>query len=1047
MSKQKSPDGPGITRRDFVKTSAFLGGTAIVASTNPWVLGSWAPDRGSDFELSPQIGFAQPEHGIYSVCLQCHNACTLRATVSDGTAVKLGGSPYGPQTFFPHLDMSVPLEAAARADGKLCPKGQAGIQTLYDPYRIRKVLKRVGPRGSGEWQTIDFSQAIAEIVNGGDLFGEGTVPGLKESFAVRDAALASELAADVAALGKGELSLDEFKQKHADHLDVLIDPDHPDLGPKNNQFVLLAGRIEHGRKEFGKRFLKNSFGSVNWFEHTSICEQSHHIAHKESTRDPATGKSAEHMKPDLTASEFVIFFGSSPFDASFGPMPMVEMMTSGMVERGFKFAVVDPRLSTTAAKAWRWIPVKPGADGALAMAMVRWIIENERFDRSYLESPSIAAAEARGETTASDATHLVRLDTMAFLRPEDAGLRGASDDPSARVVMTASGPALSSEADHGELDVDSVIKGVAVKSAFTLLKERAAEKTLEQYAQICGPDVSVDDIVELAYELTNHGKKAAVEFYRGPVQHANGYHSARALITLNILLGNTNHRGGLAAGGGHWHEDGSKSGGPYLLSDLHPGKLNGFGVNLTREGWTYDEGTTLFTGYPASRPWFPLTSNVYQEVIPAAGAGYPYPIKALFLHKGTPALSCPGAVPQAEILRDITKIPLFFVDDIVIGETSMFADYVFPDLTYLERWGTPHTPPSTLTKTSKFRQPVVAPIPETVEVAGEMMPISFEAICIAIGKELGLPGYGNGGFGEGGNFDRPEDWYLRLAANLAFGDKGDGSDALPEASDGELQIFRSARSHLPASVFDEAKWRAAVGEEHWLRTVYLLGRGGRFEAAENAHEGDLLHHRWRGSWNIFADRVAQVKDSITGERWDGLPRYELPRHSTGSPVEVTADELNLITYKYIFGGHSRTATNYWAQLALEPENYVLINRTDADRLGLIDDDNVKLVSATNKDGVWELGPHGRRLVAGKVKTCEGLRPGVVAVSWHYGHWAYGSAEVVVNGQRVPGDERRGKGLCPNAVMLLDEGMETTCLTDPIGGSASFYDTPVTLQRV
>ena len=72
---------------------------------------------------------------------------------------------------------------------------------------------------------------------------------------------------------------------------------------------------------------------------------------------------------------------------------------------------------------------------------------------------------------------------------------------------------------------------------------------------------------------------------------------------------------------------------------------------------------------------------------------------------------------------------------------------------------------------------------------------------------------------------------------------------------------------------------------------------------------------------------------------------------------------------------------------------------------------------------------------------------MVAVSWHYGHWADGSAEVVVNGQRVPGDERRGKGLCPNAVMLLDEAMETTCLTDPIGGSASFYDTPVTLQRV
>ncbi|MFQ5380845.1 MAG: molybdopterin dinucleotide binding domain-containing protein, partial [Dehalococcoidia bacterium] len=167
----------------------------------------------------------------------------------------------------------------------------------------------------------------------------------------------------------------------------------------------------------------------------------------------------------------------------------------------------------------------------------------------------------------------------------------------------------------------------------------------------------------------------------------------------------------------------------------------------------------------------------------------------------------------------------------------------------------------------------------------------------------------------------------------------------------------------------------------------------------------------------------------------------------GSLVEASEGELNLITYKYIFGGHSRTATNYWAQLALEPENYVLINRRDADRLGLSDDDEVKLVSATNSDGMWELGAGGRRPVAGKVKSLEGIRPGVVAVSWHYGHWAYGASDVVVDGERIKGDERRGKGLCPNAIMLLDEGTETTCLTDPIGGSASFYDTPVSLVKV
>jgi len=86
-------------------------------------------------------------------------------------------------------------------------------------------------------------------------------------------------------------------------------------------------------------------------------------------------------------------------------------------------------------------------------------------------------------------------------------------------------------------------------------------------------------------------------------------------------------------------------------------------------------------------------------------------------------------------------------------------------------------------------------------------------------------------------------------------------------------------------------------------------------------------------------------------------------------------------------------------------------------------------------------------VAGKAKPIEGVRPGVVVVSHHYGHWSYGSHDVVIDGEKVKGDERRGKGLNPNGAMRLDEYTKTACLTDPIGGSASFYDTRVSLVKV
>jgi len=54
---------------------------------------------------------------------------------------------------------------------------------------------------------------------------------------------------------------------------------------------------------------------------------------------------------------------------------------------------------------------------------------------------------------------------------------------------------------------------------------------------------------------------------------------------------------------------------------------------------------------------------------------------------------------------------------------------------------------------------------------------------------------------------------------------------------------------------------------------------------------------------------------------------------------------------------------------------------------------------------------------------------------------------VVDGQLIAGDSRRSAGLCPNAVMRIDEALGDVCLTDPIGGSASFYDTRIKVVRV
>ncbi|MFQ5460416.1 MAG: molybdopterin-dependent oxidoreductase, partial [Anaerolineae bacterium] len=409
-----SPMNPDLTRREFVKTSAFVGGAAAMAGSVPWAVGranGSAPSDELGQAAAAEYALNHPESTIYSVCLNCHTACNLKAKIQDGIVVKVDGNPYSPMNLAPHLDEATPIADAAAVDGKLCPKGQAAVQVLYDPYRLRKVLKRKPGtgRGEGKWVTIEWDQFIDEVVGGGDLFGEGHVDGFEALYKLRDPGVAKEMAADAAAVAKGDLTVQRFKVRHRANLDVLIDPDHPDLGPINNQFVFLGGRVEHGRKELAKRFTYSGLGSTNFYLHTTICEQSHHIAYNEMTVDLAAGKGKHHMKPDFLASEFVIFFGTGAFEANFGPPPMAEKVTRGLVDGRLRIAVVDPRLSKTAAKAWKWVPVKPGTDAALALGMIRWIIENQHFDARYLTAANRGAAKANGESTFSTASWLVEV--------------------------------------------------------------------------------------------------------------------------------------------------------------------------------------------------------------------------------------------------------------------------------------------------------------------------------------------------------------------------------------------------------------------------------------------------------------------------------------------------------------------------------------------------------------------------------------------------------------------------------------------------------------
>ena len=1080
----EQPARCGLSRRNFLKLAATAGGAAALLGASP------AYQRLVEAQASAApYPLAEAENQIYSVCLQCNTGCGIKVKLLDGVAAKIDGNPYSPWNLWPHPAYSTPISQMATVEGALCPKGQAGLQSAYDPYRITAVLKRKPgtARGAGQWVTLPFEKAIQEIVEGGDLFDEGKVEGFKDLYALRDAKIAAAMAAAVTKIldekdkDKKKALVEEFKTTFKDNLAALIDPEHPDLGPKNNQFAFVWGRMKNGRGDLVPRFVKDGFGSANANGHTTVCQGSLYFTGKAMSEqwDGAkfSGGDKFYWQGDTGNSEFVIYVGANMFEANYGPPQRVPKMTEGLVDGSMKYAVLDPRLSKAAAKAWRWVPIKPGTDAAFAMGMTRWIIENKKHNVGFLSNANKAAATASKEGTWTTAAWLVKVKDGkpgAFVRSSELGLvtKGTEKDKDGKdvtiytaaeggakftfdpfVALVAGKPTPFDPNDdkaaavRGDVLVTTNINNLDLKTGLQVILEAAQAKTVAEWAQVAG--VKEEDILVLAREFTSHGTKAVADIHRGASQHTNGFHTSMAWFTLNAIIGNPDHTGGLIKLTLYDRNCG-KTGQPFPISKLNNGKNVPFGLDILRTTTTYEK-STLFAGYPSKRPWFPLATDIYQEDVPSMGDAYPYPVKIAMFYMSAINYSLPAGHTVTEILADPKKIPLVIVIDILVGETATYADYVFPDVSYLERWEFHGSHPSVPWKVENVRQPAMAlPGWPTVKVFGEEMPLCFEALLLALAEQLKLPGFGPDGMGKGVPFTRPEHLYLKQVANLAFGEKEDGSDALPEADAAEQKVFLTARRYLPKSVFNPDVWKGAIGgvEKLWRRVIYLLNRGGRYQDFAKGYAGDLVANKYGKQMNVYQEKTATSINTMTGKPFAGYGMH-VPAglSSTGEEIKDEGYDLNLITYKEITMTKSRTIGNYWLTSVLG-EGFVLMNKVDADQLGLKPGDTVRLISASNTKGEWDVkGGQAAVPMTAKVKIVQGMRPGVVAFPLGFGHWASGARDITIDGQVVKGDARRAVPMHGNAAMRVDPVLKNVTLSDIAGGSAVFYDTKVKVVKV
>ncbi|HVP38624.1 MAG TPA: molybdopterin-dependent oxidoreductase [Candidatus Saccharimonadales bacterium] len=126
------PDG--LKRRDFLKLVG-LGGAGLAAGC-----GKKAPETVLPFAVQPEDIVPGIPTFYASACRECPAGCGLVVTTREGRAIKLEGNPEHPLN-----------------RGGLCARGQAGLQALYHPDRLRTPVQRVGQ----EWKPLAWDAALA----------------------------------------------------------------------------------------------------------------------------------------------------------------------------------------------------------------------------------------------------------------------------------------------------------------------------------------------------------------------------------------------------------------------------------------------------------------------------------------------------------------------------------------------------------------------------------------------------------------------------------------------------------------------------------------------------------------------------------------------------------------------------------------------------------------------------------------------------------------------------------------------------------------------
>lgn len=966
-----------------------------------------------------------------SSCLGCWTQCGVRVRVDqeNNEILRISGNPYHPlaTTYAATMSTSVRdvftklgFEGGYGGRATTCARGTSMQGQVTSPFRVLGPLKRVGKRGSGEWQRISFEQLIEEICEGGDLFGEGHVDGLR---AIYDR-------------------------------ETPVDSENPEYGPISNQ-LLVTDSANEGRTALLRRFAQQSFGTINWGNHGSYCGQSFRVG-----TGMALGnvKSMPHGKPDWKDAHFGLFIGAAPAQSGnpFQRQGRELAEARSRADNPFKYVVVSPILPTSSSLAAgsgnRWLAVNPATDLALVMALIRRIIEKESYNKKYLEQPGPAAMKVANEATHSNATHLLINDPEhprygTFVRGADLGwaLAEAEEGSDAKaedvfVVQLADGtlaPHTVAQAAELMVEMDVVLPGVgdqAIKlcSALSKLRDEAQKMSYEEYSEICG--ISVKDITDLADEFSSFGNRAVADAHGGTMNGA-GFYTAYGIAMLNNLMGNINMKGGLALDAGPF--------GPFGPGPRYDFRFKGQagpkGVALSRNNRAY-ESTSEYkrkvaageNPYPAKAPWYPLPAGSLTSEMLASGInGYPYNVKVWLNHMSNPMYALNGfANTLKDDILDPKKLPLIIAVNPFINETAAISDYIVPDTVTYESWGIGAPWSDVVVRSSTIRTPILEPRTEK-NADGEV--VCLETFLIAAAKRLGMPGFGENAIGEPNSdirypLNTASDFYLRGMCNIAYAQ----GRPVGDASDDDLMLTGMDK-------YTELI-RNTVKEEEWRKVAMVITRGGRFDDVEDAWNEDQtqLKIQHKATITVWDESLYKTRHSMTGENNSGCPTYYPTRLADGSSMRdvFSSDEYPMLITSYKSNLMSSMSIGVDRLRQVHPHNPISINKEDAAAMGIRNGDTVRVVS-----------PGGS--IQGVALVRDGIQQNAIAIEHGYGHWELGVREHSINGKKTGKNEELSAGVLINQLGFSDptRGEQKNIWVDWGSGAAVRQGMPVRLEKV